>query len=179
MKRFMIMIFVFMISISGYTQDDTTEVVDNTTITEVVLDTIFPQPYYVNGEMIGVLFTIEQARKIDNDYELFYLMDSIISEYGINDSLTIGIMNAQGEKIKNLEMQVSNCDSLLNNRGSLIRELKTKLTLYDEEIKIMKEKEESYIEETKALKKEVKKQKRQKIIGYIVSGVIIVLVILI
>jgi len=167
-----------MYSISAYTQD-ITDVVDTNPSEEVVDDTIYPQPYYENGEIIGVIFTLEQARKIDNDYELFYLMDSIVSQYGINDSITIGIMNAQGEKIKNLEMQIENCDTLLNNRGHVINELKNKLSIYDDEINVMKKKEKSYIEETKALKKEVKKQKRQKIIGYIVSGGIIVLVILI
>jgi len=175
---------------SGYSQD-TTNLLNSTTQNTLEIDTtLLPQPYYYDGIIIGVLFSVEQAQKIDNDYEMYTLMDSIIRQYGLNDSITIGIINEQGKKIATLEVKVDNLEEMINdkesmigNRDEVINELMDKVELQNRQIKLFKEKENSYEEEKKALEKEVRRQKRQKILGFIATtattvGIVILSVLL-
>lgn len=176
MKNFITVLLLMLASFIGYSQDTTT--VNSVT---VKLDTIYPQPLISNGKVIGILFTENQAQKIDNDYELFSLMDSIITQYGLTDSITVGVIDAQGKKITQLELQIDNYkvmlndkDNMINNRNSVISELKRKIELQEEQIKLQQDKEASYEEERKVLKREIRKQKTQKIVGFITTGMVAV-----
>lgn len=178
MKRFITLLLLMTVALISYSQDSTKVINNNDSIIGTcIIDTIYPQLLKVDGKVIGVLFTIEQAQKIDNDYEMYSLMDSIVKEYGLNDSITVGIIDAQGKKITSLELQVDNMktmlknkDAMLDNRDTTITEFKRKIDLYNAEIVLRNEREYSYKEEVNALKKEVKKQKRQKVIGFITTG---------
>jgi uncharacterized protein (DUF3084 family) len=184
MKNFITILLLVLASFVSYGQDSTEvqpPVVDtvqaDSNYVSVKLDSLYPQPLVVDGEVIGVLFTVEQAQQIDNDYELFSLMDSIITQYGVNDSITVGVINAQGKKIASLEMQVENLnktiannEEMLSNRDVVIGELKDKIYLQEAQIKLYQQKETSFENEIADLKKEVKKQKRQKIFGFIGTG---------
>lgn len=185
MKNFITVLLLVLASFVSYSQDstvvqpsvDTNSVQLDSNYVTVQLDSLYPQPLVVDGKVIGVLFTVEQAQKIDNDYELFSLMDSIITQYGVNDSITVGVINAQGKKIASLELQVENYkkmlddkENMLTNRDLVIKELKQKVDMQEAQIKLYQEKEVSFENEISDLKKEVRRQKRQKIIGFVTTG---------
>ncbi len=191
MKRFITILLLILASFISYGQEDSTNVEvreeindsiqEDSSYVSVKIDSLYPQPILVGDSVIGVLFTVEQARQIDNDYELFSLMDSIISQYGVNDSITIGIIDAQGKKISSLQLQVDNYEKMLNdkeimldNRDDVIAELRTKVKFQEGQLELRKEKEESYKGQIKDLKKDVRRQKIQKIVGYIATGVLAV-----
>ena len=141
----------------------------------------YPYKYIEDGKVIGVLFTVEQAQKIDNDYELFTLMDSVIKEYGLTDKVTIGVMDALNNKIVVLELTIDNLnkmllekDSIISNRNEVIEAMKKKIDLSEKEIDTYKEKELSHESEKKELKKEIRKQKIQKVVGFVASGIVTV-----
>lgn len=184
MKKFITILLLTLASFISYGQDSidvqppvVDTVKEDYNYVSVKLDSLYPQPLVVDVEVIGVLFTVEQAQKIDNDYELFSVMDSIITQYGVNDSITIGVINAQGKKISSLELQVENLrttiknnEEMLANRDVVIGELKDKIDLQEAQIKLYQQKETSFENEIADFKKEVKKQKRQKIFGFIGTG---------
>lgn len=186
MKNFITVLLLVLASFVSYSQDstvvqlpvDTNLVQLDSNYVTVQLDSLYPQPLVVDGKVIGVLFTVEQAQKIDNDYELFSLMDSIITQYGVNDSITVGVINVQGKKIASLELQVENYkkmledkENMLTNRDLVIKELKQKVDMQEAQIKLYQEKEVSFENEISDLKKEVRRQKRQKIIGFVTTGI--------
>jgi len=173
MKKIAILLTLMIMSLIGAAQS--------------IKDTIYPQALLSdNGEVLGIVFTIEQAQKIDNDYELFSLMDSIIKQHGLTDSITIGVIDAQNKKITQLELQIENYEELLmsskdmlSNRNSVIDELNSKVKIMQEQIELYKEIDVSHTNEKKLLMKEIRKHKAQKIIGFITTGLLAVGVVIV
>ena len=163
MKSLLLTLLIF-ISTLTYSQDSV----------NIVLTDVYPQTLIIDNMVKGVIFTVEQAQKIDNDYDLFNVMDSIVSEYGISDSITIAIIDSQGKQITNLKTQLKNSDSLLLNRNFVIKELNDKIELDRVEIDLLHQKEESYIKENKELRKALRKERIKKVVAYVTSGVAIV-----
>lgn len=143
-------------------------------ITNDIDTTKLPQFVYSDSVIVGVIFSLKQAQKIDSDYELYTLMDTIINQYGVSDSITISIINTQSGKISSLESKVvvlsdiiKDKDKALINRNSVIDELKYKAKIQDEQLENYSLIEESHEKEKKDLNKEISKQKRQKVIAFI------------
>ena len=60
MKRILILILAMIISNISISQ----------TQSQLMPESSYPQYYIENGDTIGVIFTVEQAQKVDNDLEL-------------------------------------------------------------------------------------------------------------
>ena len=98
--------------------------------------TDFPAWYIINGDTIGVTFTIEQAQKIDNDLELLYLME----QKGAScDSLSVRYIRIIDEKdntISFLQLKVNTLEDIINDKESQIGILLDKANNYEKDINL-------------------------------------------
>jgi len=140
----------------------------------------FPQYYMKGKDTIGVIFTVAQAQKIDNDYELLLLLkqskiqsDSLINAY-------ITVIDLQGKQIAKLELKTSLLEDLNKIKDSEIENLKQQIAQYKKD-KVLSD---SIIVNDKELitsyKKESRKLKTQKYLftGLGIAAAVVALVLL-
>jgi len=128
-----------------------------------------PFPSYfidTSGHKAGVVLTIEQAQRVDNDYDLLELLekqqlgcDTTIKTYQI-------LVKHQDELVAALNLDVSQKDSLLRGKDALIEELKGQIKVYIHDAILCGTLVDNKDEEIKMLKKQVFKLKVQKIVGF-------------
>lgn len=138
-----------------------------------------PRPYYYMDKVVGVIISLEQAQKIDNDYEVFTQMEKLIKEYNLSDSITISIVNVQNEKIALLEAKIDNNKHIITEKDSLITNLNKTIDTYIRDIMLYKELDTVNKNEIKTLKDENRKNRRQKIAAFVTSGILAVAIIVV
>lgn len=129
-----------------------------------------------------VVMTIEQAQKIDNNFEIIALLTRQGSECDSLNMAYLKVIDNQGKQISLLELSVVKLKEQIKDKDSQIANLQTQLKNEETSNKLCEKQKENDAAEIKILKKEVRKQKTQKVIGFIVgvAGVIggVVLIIL-
>lgn len=119
----------------------------------------FPEFYVVDGDTIGVILTINQAIKLDNDTDLLELLkkkeiqsDSLIDVY-------VTVIDEFGKKVALLEEKNRTYESIIIQKDELITNLKNQIENYKEQIRIADEQlrlqEEIIKNQNKMLKKRV------------------------
>lgn len=157
MKRILFLLIVMFSTFSSNAQTTDVKATDD-----------FPQ-YYVKGkDTIGVIFTVAQAQKIDNDYELLALLkkskiqsDSLINAY-------ITVVDLQGKQIAKLELKTSLLEDLNKIKDSEIENLKQQISQYKKD-KVLSD--SIIVNDNKQItsyKKEARKLRTQK---YIFTGI--------
>jgi len=107
-----------------------------------------------NGDTL-VVMNLEDARTILGDLLEYEIVDSLLLSYKANDSLQENLIIIQKETIKKLQQQNLNQHFIITNLDSIISNK-------DKEIEIQ-------IEIIEIKKKEIKKQKFLKVVGFIGS----------
>lgn len=121
-----------------------------------------------------VVMTIEQAQKIDNNFEIIALLTRQGSECDSLNMAYLKVIDNQGRQISLLELDVKKLKEQITDKDSQIVNLQTRLANKEKENKLCEDQKINDKAEIDLLKKEVKKQKAQKVIGFIVgvAGVI-------
>jgi predicted RNase H-like nuclease (RuvC/YqgF family) len=93
-----------------------------------------PAYYIQNGDTLGVLLTIQQLQKLDNDVELV----SLLKKKGINCDSTIKkyvcVVNDYGKQIALLETKISKLDEIISGKNDLINNLKLQVANYQADL---------------------------------------------
>ena len=128
-----------------------------------------PFPSYfldTSGHKAGVVLTIEQAQKVDNDYDMIALLenqqlgcDTTIKTYQI-------LVKHQDDLIASLSFGSSQKDSLLRGKDDLINQLRGQIKIYIRDGMLCGQLVDNKDEEIKMLRKQVFKLKVQKIVGF-------------
>ena len=105
---------IFLISISVFSQDTT----------RIFKKEDLPQFYVQNGQTIGMILSIEQVQKLDNDTDLLLLLEKMELECDSLSQYYVAVVNEQGRKIYLLELQVSNLLNQGEEKDKLINNLK-------------------------------------------------------
>ena len=159
--KHLFLLFAFMFSVIGYSQDTTN------------VDNEYPKFIYTETDTF-VVFTMEQAQKIDNDYELLVMLQDLSDTQELGDSAYIRVINDQEQQIALLKVEVDALKDVGEDKDTEIDKLKGQITLYkDNESKYEQElaNKDKIIEEKD---KQIKKHKRQKLWGGIGGGAAIV-----
>lgn len=131
----------------------------------------FPS-YFIDssGHKAGVVLTIEQAQKVDNDYDILELLekqqlgcDTTIKTYQI-------LVKHQDELVAALTLDISQKDSLLKGKDALVEELKAQIQVYIKDKILCGDLVSNKDTEISMLKKQVFKLKTQKIVGFVGLG---------
>lgn len=112
-----------------------------------------------------IIMTLEDGKKILTDLLECEITDSILDEYVLRDSLNTEKIILKEEMITRLIDKNGNYEQVINNMELIINNKDSEIVIKDNNIK--------------DLKKEVRKQKRQKVIAIITSITLPILVVLI
>ena len=107
-----------------------------------------------NGDTL-VVMNLEDARTILGDLLEYEIVDSLLLSYKANDSLQENVIMIQKETIKKLQQQNLNQHFIITNLDSIISNKDKEIEIQTEIIEIKK--------------KEIRKQKFLKVIGFIGS----------
>ena len=73
-----------------------------------------------------VLFTIEQAKQIDKDYQILNILKSLNVVYDDSEKVNIQIINSLNEKVYELEIKCKELSSINTDNENIIKELRKK-----------------------------------------------------
>jgi len=121
-----------------------------------------PKVYEVAGEKL-VIMSFKRNKQLASDIAQYTVIDSLVMRFEDQDSLhqqeitrKDSIIAAQEEQIKERENEIAALQAIIGNKDEAIG------------------KTETYIKE---LKKEIKRQKRMKLLAYVVAGAELVLIV--
>lgn len=99
----------------------------------------FPKYYVVEKDTIGVILTISQAQRVDNDLELLEIFKKMDVSYKNGEIAYIKVVNGLNEKVAQLDIKVSELNSLNSDNKSLISNLQGQILGYQEELRLANE----------------------------------------
>jgi hypothetical protein len=152
MKKFLLFILFLLLSILSKAQNN------------------FPHYYIKNGDTIGVVISIKQAQKIDNDYDLLSLLKKSKIEESKIDSAYVVVINNYGQEVAQLKLKISTMDDIDLIKDKEISNLRSQIDDYERD-KLLSDlqlaKKDTIIQNYKG---QVVKLKLQKTISFSVGG---------
>lgn len=102
-------------------------------------ETDYPQFLVVNGDTVGVVLTIEQLQKIDNDLEIKNLLEQSLIDCDSLSSQFIVVVDKLQQRVAILE--VKNSELLLANsqQEKIIKELNLKVANFEKDLSLCDE----------------------------------------
>ena len=164
MKKFILLVMLIMSSLVSFSQ---------TEYPKIETDSL--------GNKI-VIMTIEQAQKIDNNLEILKLLERQGTECDSLNTAYLKVIDNMGKQISLLELDVKKLKEQIADKDAQIANLQTRLSNMEESNKLCEDQKKNKDEEIKLLKKEVRRQKLQKVVGFVVGvagvvgGIVLVLV---
>jgi|APCry1669189665_1035243.scaffolds.fasta_scaffold04455_4 hypothetical protein len=95
--------------------------------------TIYPSYYIKNGDTLGVIITIQQAQKIDNDYDLLSLLKEYKTKQDKLDSSYLVVIDNYGKEVATLKLKISTLEDLNNGKNLEIANLKSQIDGYKQD----------------------------------------------
>lgn len=158
MKRLLLALGLILTSMLGFSQ------------TPFVKEDL-PQYYVQNGDTIGILLTIEQVQKLDNNSELLGLFEKLSIKCDSLDTYYVGVINKMNDKITILNLKVTKQDEAMKKQDDMVKDLKSKvanallrLDLCEQQIS-----NDSLI--IKGLKQDLTRSRVKNIVGWSTTGV--------
>ena len=144
--------------------------VNNTKAQRLSEEAVFPQFYIQNGDTMGITFSIKQAQKIDNDYDLLYLLKQAKFNYEKLDSASIVVINGLGQQVAELKIKVNKLEDINRQSDLQIANLKEQILKYERDSffsAMQLAKKDTIINN---YKKENRKLKTQRFLGFTIGG---------
>lgn len=136
-----------------------------------------PQYFIQKGDTIGVLLTVEQLQKLDNDTDLLELYKDFSIKCDSLDKFYIKVVNNLNEvvtiqevKIKNLQSQNDIKDDMILNLKETVIQTENKVLIYEE----IKNNNDDIIS---GLKKDLRKSKIKNVFGFSTTGILTIITI--
>jgi uncharacterized coiled-coil protein SlyX len=138
MKKIFTLILATLLSFGAYSQTDT--IVKDTTKHEMVSikDSIInslPSYYVVNGDTVGIILTIEQAQKLDNDEELLDLLEEMKISCDSTIKHYIIVVNKYERKVATLEIKAKKLEEVRDGQKKMIDNLNQQILNYQTDLK--------------------------------------------
>lgn len=103
-------------------------------------DTVdYPQFYVVNGDTVGVILTIEQVQKIDNDLEIKNLLEQSLIDCDSLSSQYIVVIDKLEQRVAILEVKNNELLLATKQQESIIKQLNDKILNYEKDLKLCEE----------------------------------------
>lgn len=139
-----------------------------------------PKYYVVNGDTLGIILTVQQVQKLDNDVELLELFKQLQLDCENLKTHYVKIINELEEKVTLMEVSIKDLTNKSKEQDDLINNLKTQISNCENNIKLCDSIVKNKDNEIKVLKGEVIKQQLRKGLSLVGNAVLtIILVVLI
>lgn len=163
MKKIFITLFIFLSYLTCVGQD-----IEN-----------FPKYFVLEGDTVGVILTIEQAQKIDNDIEILRLLETLSLECDSLDTYYIKIINGLEDVIVIYELKTQNLNQQDSLKNQEIIKLKELISLREKQLVLSDDQKKNDSIIIKSLKKDITKLKTKNVItlttGILVSVILVFL----
>lgn len=101
--------------------------------------TSYPQYYVVNGDTVGVILTIEQLQKIDNDLEIKNLLEKSLIDCDSLSSQYIVVVSKLENRVTILEIKNSELLKATDQQDQIIKQLNLKVANYEKDLNLCDE----------------------------------------
>jgi hypothetical protein len=179
MKK-IILILTLVISTSILFSQNDPSYIDSTFNTDLskLKNENLPEYLVFKGDTIGVVLTIRQLQKLDNDTDLLLLLDRMeLNKDTLNEKYLL-LINEKNEKIEMLELKVSKLEEIDLKNNSIISDLKSQIENRQQNIL----KCDSTIVNNdiiiKGLKKDLRKSKLKGVLGWSSTAISVATVII-
>lgn len=130
-----------------------------------IAQTELPRYLIENGDTIGVIISVEQAQKLDNNSELLELFKKLRIDCDNLDTHYIQVINSLNEQVALLKLNVSELEGQSSSLSSWNESLKEQLKNSEKSNKLCNEELENKDQEIKILKGELRRQKIKKVVS--------------
>lgn len=132
-----------------------------------------PRYLVIEKDTVGVVISIEDAQKLDNDGEILKLYKQMMVSYGNMDNGYLVIVDNLQKQIGFLNIKLSEKDGIIGDKDKMITYLKNIIANYEKEKLLTQEQMVAKDGIITNLKKDNRKLKWQRAVGLIVSVVTI------
>ena len=123
-----------------------------------------------HGDTLGIVFSIDQAQKIDNDYDLLNLYKQSNYKYEKLDSAYIIVVNGLNQQVAALRVKISTLEGINTLKDSAISNLKEQISKYKLDLSLADKQSIDKDLIINNYKKENRKLKTQKFLGFTIGG---------
>jgi len=131
-----------------------------------------PQYYVQNGDTIGILLTIEQVQKLDNNTELLGLFEKLSIKCDSLDTYYVGVINSMNDKITILNYKVTKQDEAMKKQDDMVKDLKLQVANAIFRLELCEQQRNNDSTIIKGLKQDLTKAKVKGIAGWTTTGVV-------
>lgn len=122
------------------------------------------------GDTLGVIFSIEQAQKIDNDYDLLNMFKQSKLQYEQLDSAYLIVIDKQNQQVASLKVKISELEDLDRMKDSQIKNLQEQIMKYKLDLSLSDKQSSDKDLIINNLKSDNRKLKVQKFFGFTIGG---------
>jgi len=121
-------------------------------------------PYYLieNNDTIGVVLSVEQAQKLDNDLEMLKLLKQLQIDCENVDTDFVKVINALGDQLSLLQVNATFLESQVAKKDDELINVRSALNKCQEADTLSTDIENAYKDEIVELKREIRRQKIDK-----------------
>jgi predicted RNase H-like nuclease (RuvC/YqgF family) len=101
--------------------------------------TSYPKYYVVNGDTLGVILTVEQLQKIDNDLEIKNLLEKSLIDCDSLSSQYIVVVSKLENRVTILEVKNSELMNATQQQDQIIKQLNLKVSNYEKDLNLCDE----------------------------------------
>ena len=131
-----------------------------------------PAYYIKNKDTIGIIISIEQAQKIDNDLEILKLFRQSAVKADSLDRQYLMVIDKQQNKIGILELKTQKQDSMLQDQGAMVTQLNRIIGNYKSDLAKCDEQHALKDKIISNQEKDIMQLKLKKSFGYLLSAIL-------
>jgi hypothetical protein len=98
--------------------------------------TSYPKYYVLNSDTLGVILTVDQLQKIDNDLEIKNLLESSLIDCDLLSSQYIIVVSKLENRVSILELKNSELLKVTDQQDQIINQLNLKLVNYEKDLNL-------------------------------------------
>jgi len=103
------------------------------------IDLDLPRYYIIQNDTIGVILSVEQLQKIDNDLEIKNLLEKSLIDCDSLGRQYVVIMDKYEKVVTILEIKNETLENINETQNKIIVELKSKIKNYEQDLKLCDE----------------------------------------
>lgn len=129
-----------------------------------------PQYYVQNGDTIGIILSVEQVQKLDNDVELLYMFEMLSIKCDSLDKHYVKVINDMNDVITLKEVSIKNLTTQNATFSSEVDKLKSAIKIKESQLKICEEQRVNDSIAIAMLKQDLKKSKIKNLVSWSSTG---------
>jgi predicted RNase H-like nuclease (RuvC/YqgF family) len=137
-------------------------------------DDNFPRFLIQDGDTIGIVISVEQAQKLDNNSELLSLFKKLRIDCDNLDTHYIQIINTMDQQVALLKINIKEMEDQSDKKSDMLENLKQQLNNSKESNRLCDQIIENKDQEINILKKELRRQKFKKVLSVAGNAALIV-----